>query len=127
MTFTVCQCLPKSKSSHARNDFDASIFRLSKKDALIFKEEDEDALNETLAADSAKRDHSPSKGFERKNSFLGKLFSSKRKPGGGSGAGAKPEMGTFSAQVRTKEREFQGREFPISTMFGNFHGMSAHI
>ena len=48
---------------------------------------------------------SPNKSFERKNSFLGKLFSSKKNKSGsspngvnGNQNGSKPEIGTFSAQ-----------------------------
>ena len=73
---------------------------------MIISEEVEDrdesgasqSMNETPST-------SPNKSFERKNSFLGKLFSSKKNksgssPNGGSGTqnGAKPELGTFSAQ-----------------------------
>ena len=77
-------------------------------------EEDEAGLSSTdnsptsPTAPSNKNDSStattPNKSFERKNSFLGKLFSSKKKSGAGSsppgngGAASKPEIGTFSAQ-----------------------------
>ena len=82
------------------------LFRLSKKDAMIISEEVE-SMEESgaLPSSSETPNTSPNKSFERKNSFLGKLFSSKKNksgssPTGGSGSanGAKPEIGTFSAQ-----------------------------
>ena len=86
------------------NDF--VFYRLSKKDAMIISEEAED-MDESGAVQSQNEtpNASPNKSFERKNSFLGKLFSSKKNksgssPNGGNGNpnGNKPEIGTFSAQ-----------------------------
>ena len=68
---------------------------------MIFREEDEDANNSSNGHKSANSSHrgeapTPTKPFERKNSFLGKLFSKKK-------SASKPEIGTFSAQFPPPE------------------------
>ena len=59
------------------------FYRLSKKDAMIISEEAED-MDESGAVQSQNEtpNASPNKSFERKNSFLGKLFSSKKNKSG---------------------------------------------
>jgi hypothetical protein len=89
------------------------FFRLSKKDALIISEEvEEESLgtNDSSAItssptsptktvnDSTASTSTPNKSFERKNSFLGKLFSGRKKSSSPGSGGAKPEIATFSAQ-----------------------------
>ena len=74
---------------------------------MIISEEVEENMDESGAVPSPNEtpNPSPNKSFERKNSFLGKLFSSRKNksgssPNGGNGnhSGNKPEIGTFSAQ-----------------------------
>ena len=81
--------------------------RLSKKDAMIFREEDEDdaMVSSALESPSAVVSTPPSKTFERKNSFLGKLFNRKKSnsPSSSSCTNAKPEIVTFSAQFPPPE------------------------
>ena len=74
--------------------------RLSKKDAAVFREEDEDEVMEESAVQTPNKTT-----FERKNSFLGKLFKKKSptSPSSSSGSANKPEMGTFSAQFPPPE------------------------
>ncbi len=88
----------------------SSYCRLSKREAAIFSEEDEDLLAIELSKDQNTSNSSPkcnvnNSNFERKNSFLGKLFSSKKKNASPSPASSvsKPAMGTFSAQFPPPE------------------------
>jgi len=73
-------------------------FRFSKKEAAKLLAEQEEKFNLTEIGG----DVTPPKQFERKNSFLGKIFggSSKKK---GANSTAKPILGTFSAQFPPPE------------------------
>eukprot|EP00095_Tigriopus_kingsejongensis_P006000 maker-scaffold505_size153196-snap-gene-0.19 protein:Tk06000 transcript:maker-scaffold505_size153196-snap-gene-0.19-mRNA-1 annotation:"AGAP006598-PA" len=92
------QSLRVSKKS-MRNMAKGGSLRLSKKDALIFKEGDESNLEPTqLETTLEDASDSPTKTFERKNSFLGKFFNKKK-----SQPVIKPQVVTFSAQFPPPE------------------------
>lgn len=72
------------------------LFRLSRKEVIALKEEDE-----SLATNQEESQlETPTKNFERKNSFLGRLFSTKKKT---TSPNAKPQLGSFSAQFPPPE------------------------
>ena len=91
---------------------------MTKKDAMIFREEDEpseiltstnlspNGLNGSSPMNASMESPTSKNNFERKNSFLGKLFSKRRSSNNNTTSCAplsKPEMGTFSAQFPPPE------------------------
>ncbi len=108
--------------------------RLSKRDAVVFSEEDEDnAINAESAAaataaaaaaapDGGKRGgKSPSKSFERKNSFLGKLFSSRSKAGGGDGGASNSNVGNnCSSSSGNSGNSGNSKKAPLGTFSAQF-------
>lgn len=103
------QSLRVSKKS-MRNMSKGGSLRLSKKDALIFKEDGESITDAPIQIEELQDTTiaSPPKLFERKNSFLGKFFNKKK-----SQPQVKPKIVTFSAQFPPPELVETGSQSPI--------------